>query len=178
MKWAWGIGLALTATAWVSATVILKPVPQPNCRWGDIYAETGNDVGLILVTGWKTSSLPGDLERALEFLRKTSNGLIVYIAPCIGADSSCMDEVIGRLTPQKLSSGVYPAGEWQWDKPLVVVLKDSASCDRFLMLRERRWTEVVADTSMVSEQGAKILWGMVRRYKRERVDRMEEMFRK
>lgn len=133
--------------------------------------------------GWNRPSLLTDLDKGLERARKDStlqrpgaaNVLVVRIADCIIADSFRVLEAAGRFTPWDLSC-IQSSGYWQWDKPLVILMEDSISCPIFFGLRERRWTEVLVgdDTLQYYDRTQ----DLIRRYKRERTDRMEEMFRK
>jgi hypothetical protein len=171
MKWAWGTFAALVFTAFASAFI------SPTKFYGRVQAvqpETPQDpLAIVTIGSWMEKSLPTDVDSALEFV-KHSQMLLLYVPPCDGVDSSIVKTIAGRFTPFNLSR-LNKSGQKQWFGPLMVRLSDSTHCPIFARLRERRWTEVLIGPDADVNDGYTEL---LRRYKRERVDRLEEMFQK
>jgi hypothetical protein len=137
----------------------------------------GSPRAIIEITAWATS-LPTDIDSALDQHAQYTDGIHLHISDCRTADPDLVREAAGRFTQWKLRE-IVPTGAWQWDRPLVIQLPDSTACPIFMNFRERRWTSVVIGDSTEQQQTVyRELLDLIRRYKREQVDRMEEMFRK
>ena len=129
----------------------------------------------ININSWQHGALLTDIDSALARARRAEI-LILTVPECVDGDSQRVKEVAGRFTPFDLE-GIETSGRWQWDRPLIVRLADSAHCPIFLGLRERRWTEIIfAGDEQANAKINSAYSELLRRYKRERVDRMEEMF--
>ena len=132
---------------------------------------------IVDITSWSSDSLPANIDSVLKFTTK-DDGMWLHVPSCQDVDISLVQDVAGRFTPWKLQ-GILPTGLKQWDRPLVVQLDDSLGCYLFTILAERRWTKVIIGTGHERDMEAYTnLRDMIRRYQRERVERMEEMFRK
>ncbi len=173
---------ALAFTLLLIASVIIfafRPVPT-YCgnvliykHWPSYYGVTGSPRSITIST-WDSTNLIDNIDSALYNVRN-DDVLFLSIPDCREADLARVKEVMGRFVAQSVT-GIVPSGQIQWGKPLFLMMQDSLSCPWIFGLRERRWTKfIILDSPYIStEENA----DMVRRYKRERVDRMEEMFRK
>lgn len=128
----------------------------------------------LYIDAWDDSALTANLDSALDEV-KDIDVLILDKPDCRAVDALRLAEVAGRFTPWDLQV-IQPTGTWQWNKPLIITLKDSTTCPLFLKLLQRRWTEVlIGDEASHTREHAR---DMAKRWKREREDRMEKLFQK
>lgn len=131
-------------------------------------------IALMSFDSWESDALLMDVDSALSYAHE-AQGLILRVPRCKEEYAPVIAELRARLTPFKLGENT-PAKVEGWDRPLVIVLPDSFSCMLLWQMRMRRWTEVLSgdDAKKAHERMA----DMIRRWKRERVERMEKMFQK